>query len=84
MGALEHRRRSPILGVDFTLAAPVIHIPSSRPLAVSQLPYVVETTDIDLELPTLRLDTDVQDLRDQHHADLVVMVGVFPFTCGLA
>ena len=72
------------LALVSTLAPPVMHIPSSRPLAVSQLPYVAETTDHDRELSILRLDADVQDLRDQHHADLVVMVGDLPLICGLA
>ena len=72
------------LALVSTLATPVIHIPSFRPLAVSQLPYVVETTDAEQELVLLRLDTDVQDLRDQHHADLVVLVGDFPQFCGIA
>ena len=67
-----------------TLAPPVIHAPSSRLLAVPQLPYVAETTNAELELSILQMDTDVQDLRDQHHADLVVLVGDFSQICGLA
>ena len=72
------------LALVSTLAPPVIHIPSSRPLAVPQLPYVVETTDPDREHTIFSLDTDVQALRDQHNADLVVLVGDFPSVCGLA
>lgn len=49
-----------------------------------QLPYVVGSTDDNDELFNLRVNQDVEDLRDQYLADLVVMVGVFPAVCGRA
>ena len=60
------------------------HIPSSRPLAVPQLPYVVETNVPLDELTRFREDTDVQALRNQHNADVVVLVGTWAGICGLA
>ncbi len=53
------------------------------PLARPQLPYDQGTTDPGTELSFLRENQDVIDLRDQYGADLVVLVGNFPGTCGL-
>lgn len=54
---------------------------SARP-PVLQLPYVVESEDDSIELYNFRENDDVKDLRDQYRADLVVLVGEFPSTCG--
>lgn len=53
-------------------------------LFVLQLPYTVQTQDDNPELYNFRSNADVQALRDQHQADLVVLVGVFPSVCGRA
>lgn len=47
-----------------------------------QLPYVVVSEDDADELYNLTVNEAVKDLRDQYKADLVVLVGVFPDTCG--
>lgn len=51
-------------------------------LRLSKLPYIQGTTDSGVELPELRDNAGVQALRDLYHADLVLLVGNFPLTCG--
>ena len=48
-----------------------------------QLPYAQATFGSSEGLSTVRTNTEVAALRDQYHADLVVLVGNFPDTCGL-
>ncbi|CAN0080080.1 unnamed protein product [Scytosiphon promiscuus] len=50
---------------------------------VDQLPYSQSSTDSSVELPKMAQDADVQALRDDVQADLVLLVGNFPGTCGL-
>ncbi|CAM9630488.1 unnamed protein product, partial [Ectocarpus fasciculatus] len=53
---------------------------------VEQLPYdqlSPFTTDYDPELDAMRNNAALAALRDLHEADLVLLVGYFPFTCGL-
>eukprot|EP00903_Cladosiphon_okamuranus_P011265 g10623.t1 len=49
-----------------------------------ELPYVVGSTDDILELSNLRGNSEVEALRNLYQADLVVLVGYFPTTCGRA
>lgn len=50
---------------------------------LAQLPYSQTTQDSTVELPGMRANAAVQALRDQVQADLVLLVGDFPGTCGL-
>eukprot|EP00752_Nemacystus_decipiens_P004376 g3999.t1 len=50
---------------------------------VDQLPYSQATIDSGTELYTMATDADVHALRDEVQADLVLLVGSFPGTCGL-
>ncbi|CAM9373919.1 unnamed protein product, partial [Ectocarpus sp. 8 AP-2014] len=55
-------------------------------VGVEQLPYnqmLDDTTDYNPELEAMTGNAAVAALRDQYEADLVLLVGYFPNTCGL-
>lgn len=49
----------------------------------AQLPYNQGSTNPSTELSFLRTNAAVNAIRDEYFADLVVLVGNFPGTCGL-
>eukprot|EP00903_Cladosiphon_okamuranus_P015479 g14291.t1 len=51
-------------------------------VSVEQLPYDQATSDTSTELQAVATNLDVQALRDELQADLVLLVGNFPGTCG--
>ena len=56
--------------------------PNGHRSCLGQLPYGQSTTDSGTELDVLEVDSDVLALRNLHRADLVMLIGYFPATCG--
>lgn len=53
-------------------------------LLLSQLPYEEGTSDSETKLSYMRTNSEVNDIRDEYGADLVLLVGELNDVCGLA
>lgn len=62
---------------------PLLINQSSITLSIPQLPYDKVTTDAAAEIAALQTNSDVSALRNLYRADLVMLIGYFPDTCGI-